>query len=47
MMRRTVLAGIAAALTVALTSCGGGQPGADNPYGLITPGTLLAATSGD
>jgi polar amino acid transport system substrate-binding protein len=51
-MRRTLRSlGLVVATTVALATagCGSGTPtdAAANPYGLITGGTLLAATSGD
>lgn len=40
---------ILAAATLTLTACGGGSTASSdpNPYGLITPGTIQAAASGD
>lgn len=44
---RIALPAVFAAAALALTACGGSASGEANPYGLITPGTIQAAASGD
>jgi polar amino acid transport system substrate-binding protein len=42
-----VIPAVLAAATLALAACGGSASSEPNPYGLITPGTIQAAASGD